>query len=261
MKKKSKVLNVLLWVISAILVCVLLFSAYQIYSIFAMYNAESEAHADLMQYKPSDGDIPETSTNPNSSEHIDKTPGTPADNTSLDPLIAKNRDVKGWITVDNTYIDYPFVQADNNEHYLHTDVDKNYIESGALFLDCNSKSDFSVFNTIMYGHNMKNGSMFGSLPWFNNKNFFDENTTGKLFLRNRTFEIEIFACLVVQEDDKNIYCYPTSQKSVDEFAKYVSKNAAFYRKTDLKITDSIVTLSTCSYEFDEARTVVIGKLI
>jgi sortase B len=214
-----------------------------------------------MQYKPSEADeLPQTSTNPDSSEPADLNPGTPADNTSLDSLIAKNRDVKGWITVDNTNIDYPFVQADNNEYYLHFDVEKNYIESGALFLDCNSKSDFSVFNTIMYGHNMKNGSMFGSLPWFNDSSFFDENRTGKLFLRNLTFEIEIFACMVVQENDKNVYCYPTSQKRVDEFAKYVSENAAFYRKTDLKLTDRIVTLSTCSYEFDEARTVVIGKL-
>ena len=108
---------------------------------------------------------------------------------------------------------------------------------------------------------MKNGTMFGSLSLFNNKEFFHTNKTGTIFLINQTYTLEFFAYLVVSPDDDVIYDIPVNKKAKSFYLKHVKENARHYRDIGIDPEeDNIITLSTCSYEFDNARMVLLGKL-
>ena len=223
-------------------------SVYQIYQICRDHAAEEEIHNVVLEYKP---DIPLPPENP-----IDE----PIINQSILDLQALNKDIVGWITVDNTKIDYPFVRYSDNSYYLRRDINGKYAQAGTLFMDHRCNKDFSSANSIIYGHHMKSGSMFGTLKNFNNKEFFDSNRTGTIFLANQTLTLEFFAFLVIKADDKEIYKTDFSEIGNATFIEYIEKNARYYRETPSTETDRFVTLSTCGYEFENARLVLIAKL-
>ena len=170
-----------------------------------------------------------------------------------------NKDIAAWLRVPNTYIDYPVVRSDDNSFYLNHDVYKERAASGALFIDKRNNDGFMDFNTIIYGHNMKNGSMFGQLNNFGNQIFFSTNPVGQLFLSDRPYTIEIFAYLKIMQDDKYIYG-SLSGGNFDEFNEYVRAAAVNYRDIQLSGSDHIVTLSTCSNDDANIRMVVLARL-
>ncbi|MCL2775280.1 MAG: class B sortase [Oscillospiraceae bacterium] len=173
-----------------------------------------------------------------------------------------NKDIVGWITIPNTNIDYPFVQSYDNSYYLRRDLYGNYALAGSIFMDYRCSKDFKDFNTIIYGHNMKNSSMFGNLTLFADDGFFDANRTGRIFLEKGTYILEFFAYMIVNSDDKIIYS--NTPANMDEFFEYVKKNADNYKefKINENYTDNInvVTLSTCSYNFNGARSVLLATI-
>ena len=177
-------------------------------------------------------------------------------NQSVIDLQAKYPGVVGWLTVPGTNIDYPFVWHGDNDYYLRRDLDGNGAQAGTLFMDCRCDKDFMSRNTIIYGHHMKNGSMFGTLKRFADKDFFDANTRGTIFLPYETLTLEFFAYLVVKHTDEVIYGVEPGEGCFD----YVKQNAKHYREIQLTGMDKIVTLSTCSYEFTNARMVLLAKI-
>ena len=243
--KKKRLIKILL---SVLLLGIMLFSAYQLYQIYRDYAAEKAIHDMVLEYKPQDTVPSETETE------------EPVINQSVIDLQAVNADVVGWLTIPNTNIDYPFVWYSDNDFYLRRDLEKKYAQAGTLFMDYRCNRDFSSQNTIVYGHQMKNNSMFGSIKNFNNKEFFDNNRTGTIFLANQTLELEIFAFLVVKAADKEIYKTDFSKTGNAGFMEYIAENARYFRETPLGETDRFVTLSTCSYEFNNARMVLICRI-
>jgi len=229
---KGKMIRI---VIALLLIGIIGYSGYQIWATTGVYRAEAEVHQEILQYKPPPG----KSANPKIIE-----------------LQGKNSDVVGWLTVPNTEVDHPFVQSDDNDFYLHRDINKKYLKAGTLFIDSRCDKSFSDFNTIIYGHNMKNDSMFGSLKRFKDQAFFNENKTATIFLPYQTYTLDIFAYLVTRHDDKEIYSIYKS----DEYFEYVKKNAKQYREIGLTDKDHIVTLSTCSYEFENARIILLSRI-
>jgi len=166
-----------------------------------------------------------------------------------------NRDIVGWLTIPNTQIHYPFVIADDNDYYLRRNVYKKQAAAGTIFMDYRCAGDFTDFNSVIYGHEMKNGSMFGGLKLFADPGFFDLNASGTLFVKDNTYTLEIFAYMVVRSDDKLIYNPSADRK---EFFEYVKNNARRYR--DPAPTGNVVTLSTCTYEYDGARIVLLATI-
>ena len=160
----------------------------------------------------------------------------------------------------DTTKDYPFVQVENNRYYLDRDIDGNYSAAGTIFMDCLCSNDFSDFNTVLYGHHMKNGTMFGSMAQFNDKDFFDTNKTGTVFLADKTFSIDIFAYMIIQADDLVVYESPSDAEGKKTSLEYIRENARHYRDVGVGTEDQIITLSTCAYEFKNARMLLIGKL-
>ena len=166
-----------------------------------------------------------------------------------------NDHIVGWLTIHETNIDYPFVLGTDNSFYLNKDLQGKEAASGSLFMDYRCSADFTGFNTIIYGHNMKNKSMFGDLSQFADSWFFENNRYGAIWLAGGTYSLEIFAYMVVSADDTNIYD-PASDST--GLVSYAEKNARNFRAPGE--VANVVTLSTCGYEFDGARIVVLGNL-
>ena len=112
-------------------------------------------------------------------------------NPSLEDLMAINKDVAGWITIDDTHIDYPVVQGKDDMEYINKDVYGEFSLSGSIFLSCMNKKDFSDNYNLVYGHHMANGGMFGDVVSFTEKSYFDKHKTGELYLPDKTMHIDL----------------------------------------------------------------------
>ena len=257
-------LRLILRCVIIVLVAVIGYSGFKLQDIRQEYTREAEMHSRLLQYRPQPT-MHVTSASLTPSTEFAELPEQPTQlvvNQSLIDLQAVYPDIVGWLTIPNTQIDYPFVQSHDNDFYLRRDLDQNVAQAGTIFMDYRNNSDFSDFNTIIFGHNMRNGSMFGTIKNFNDQTFFDTNRTGTIFLANEIYEIEIMAFAVIKPDDRIIY-NPNIATKEDKliFLEYVKGTARYYKDISVTATDRIVTFSTCSYEFNDARMVIIGKLV
>ena len=232
--------------LSICLICVIALSGYRVMQIQRAYVAEAAAHKSVLKYKP------EAAEAPDGNEVFF--------NQAILDLQKEYPDAVGWLSVPYTGIDYPFVRAGDNSYYVRRDLNGSYALAGTVFLDCRNNTDFSDANNILYGHNMKNGSMFASLNKFSNRYFFEENKTGLVFLADKTYQISFFAYLVVRSDDEYIYDIPSDAAVAEAYLGYIKQKARHYREIYISPEDKIVTLSTCSYEFGDARMVLLGKL-
>lgn len=226
-------------IVILILVTIIIGSGIQLWNIYQKYTQEENVHHEVMKYKPTGG--VDNNASPN----------------SLGKLKELNPDTVGWITIPNTKIDYPFVKGTDNSFYLSHDIYKQYASAGTLFMDSRCDQDFSNFNSILYGHHMRNGSMFGELEKFSDKIFFDSNQTGTMVCGYESYTLYFFAYLIIRSDDSLIYSVGKNKSYFD----YIKATAKQYRNIKLSENDRIVTLSTCAYEFDNARMVLLAKLI
>lgn len=166
-----------------------------------------------------------------------------------------NSDIIGWLCIPGTNIDYPVVSAGDNDFYLHRDIHKKEAQAGTLFTDYRCAADFAGFNTVVYGHNMRSGSMFGDLRKYADPEFMAENRYGILYTTEKTYTLELFAFMVIASDDAQIYANPESK---EEFHKYIRENARVYSEPE--DFGKVIVLSTCAYEFDGARIVVTASV-
>ena len=243
--------RVFLILTALVLMSMMAYSAYQLWNIRQHTMQEAETHKQLMEYQPH--------LQPSISADA---PASQGGNQSIVDLQRKYPDAVGWLNIPDTRIDYPFAQSENNEDYLYRDLDQNSSPAGTIFMDHRNARDFSDFNTILFGHHMKSGSMFAALQAFDNRAFFEGNRSGTIFLTDRTYAIEFIAFSVIEPGDAVIYD-PTITREADKFAflEHVKDTARYYREIQLGAHDRVVTLSTCNYEFQDARMVLIGRLI
>jgi len=176
-------------------------------------------------------------------------------------LHAQNPDIAAWLTVPGTRIDYPVLQGVDNEFYLYRDMHRNRNFNGSLFMDFRNRSDFSDFHTIIYGHNMLSERKFGQLIHFQQQAFFDQWQTVVLYTPGQRHELEIFAVAVV---DSRHELYRVSgfvgQPQQQEHLELLQRTAMHSRSIEVAADDRIVMLSTCSFEFANARTIVVARL-
>ena len=160
-----------------------------------------------------------------------------------------NPDIKAWIYVPNTNINYPIVQGEDNDFYLTRSADKSYSTGGAIFIDCFAVEFFDdTYNTLIYGHNMWSTTMFTDIEKFKDEEFFRDNDVFYIFTRDKNYKCTIYS---IYTTDFNSEMFDVYYASTDEFQEYLNKsimNSDFERNIDIKNTDSIITLSTCSHE-------------
>ena len=204
---------------------------------------------EMLQYKP-------TSTGVTQGKN-----GVEMVNQDILDLQAIYPNVAGWISIDGTEIDYPFVRSADNNEYLRHNLKREHSMAGTIFVDYRCEEDFSGVNTILYGHHMKDGSMFASMKWFEDVEFFCTNVTGVIYLPRKTLHLEILALVVSKADDENIYGLnaETNEKQ-EEYLAYIKENARYYRDVEPLPGERYITLSTCSYEADDARMVLICRI-
>lgn len=231
-----------------------LFSGYKLWNIHSDYREADQVQQELVQYKPPPC-VPD-----------DTQPYFPADET-LPPQIIENAglielqnrypDVCGWLTVDGTNIDYVFAHGETNDTYLRHTLDGKYLVSGTIFMDYRCPPDLDSY-TILYGHHMKNGSMFADLLNFALDIYFEKHKTGAVYLPYASYPLEIMAYLVVNRADSMVYD-PYAER--DDLLEYIRENARQYRDLKLSADDTLLTLSTCNYEYDGARSVVVARVV
>lgn len=170
-------------------------------------------------------------------------------------LKSQNQDIAGWIYIRGTTIDYPIVQGKDNEEYLHQDFNKKKSSSGTIFLDNNCKKDFTSDNNIIYGHHMKNGTMFAQLLKFREKSFLKKHNEIMIFTPDRTIHLKVISAYA----QKAQYKIPVTFANDKQKKAYIKKIESMSEQTikTSRINDShIYTFVTCSYEGEDNRTYV-----
>ena len=200
----------------------------------------------------------------------------------MEEVYALNSDCAGWISIDGTVIDYPVMQTpDDEQFYLNRDFDKKYSAYGCIIADTDScigsgtaAEDYAdgtkpSTNIILHGHNMKNGTMFGSLDKFRDKDFTKNHPIIKFssLYEDREYEIcAVFLSQVYKKNQTDVFKYyqffdAQSEDEFNGFYRQIKKESLFDTGVDAEYGDEFITLSVCAYHVENGRLVVVGKRI
>ena len=178
----------------------------------------------------------------------------------LQELKEKNEDFVCWLYIPDTTINYNVMQAEDNDFYLHKTIDKTYASSGSLFLDFRNNPETLEGHTIVYGHNMQDGTMFGNLLKYytgNNDSYLKAHPYLYTYSEKGVGIWEIFSVYETTTDEYYIETYFDSQDSYYNFIKDLQNKSAFQTDVLLKATDDVMTLSTCfKFHSENGRLVV-----
>ena len=245
-KMALRAANGLLDGVTALLVLLaVVWSGYALWDNSRVYAAADNVQAGLLAFKPQ-----------------------PQEDNSLSfgQLRDINPDVCGWLTLDGTAIDYPVVQGESNFIYLNTDVYGSFALAGSIFLDVDCDADFSGRYSLLYGHHMENGRMFGDLDKYKDGAFFRQNTTGTLTLPGGSYRLEVLACLVVPASEQAIFAPGKWRSDAGGLLPFVEENALQMDAQALRALEEepegaqFLAMATCSGEYTDARTVVLARM-
>ena len=178
----------------------------------------------------------------------------------FDELMKENSDIIGWIYSENTPIHYPVVQSDDNDYYLRRDLQGKYLANGTLFADFRCKAVGTDQNYIIYGHNMKNSAMFGTLVNYSEQNYYNEHPVLYYLTPDNDYRIDLFAGFTTEAEADIYRINIGNDEDFEMFLQELKEKSTFVSDVNVTKDDHIVTLSTCSYQFNNARYVVFGKL-
>ncbi len=173
-----------------------------------------------------------------------------------------NKDIIGWLSIEDTKIDYPILQSTDNEYYLNRNYKKEESKAGSIFMDYRNNPDADDHHTIIYGHEMKNGSMFGELKKFLDRDFFSQHDTFQYKTKHGRYEVEIFSVYATTTHFDYLKTEFSTDEEYKEFLQTISAKSEIPTDVELNKQDQIITLSTCSDLSDpnEGRLVVHGKM-
>ncbi|EJT5940523.1 TPA: class B sortase [Clostridium perfringens] len=237
-------------IISLILLIIIFFCAIKIYQKRLGYYTDSRDYDNLRSLSP----LSDSSINKDPEENK-------KDIENEKNLKNINSDYKFWINVEGTNIDFPVIQGKDNDFYLHHNFNKEKSFSGSIFVDSeNNLNDDS--NLVVYGHNMRNDTMFAQIKHFKNENFFNANKYVTLYREGKKSTFEIFS--VYQENAKGLESQIkikfSNKEDYEKYLKEQEEKSLFKREgIDLKDNDRILTLVTCGYDFVNARIVIVAK--
>lgn len=173
----------------------------------------------------------------------------------FDKLKAINPDIVGWLRIDGTSIDYPIVQTDNNETYLETDFEGKKNASGAIYLDFESEPDFSSRHNIIYGHHMKNGTMFKDIVKYKDETFYKEHQKITIYTPEREYDLRPITVLYSDASGERRRTELDTEEAFQAYVGEMTKGGMFYQKPEGAM-ESLWSFVTCSYEFPDARTIL-----
>lgn len=234
-------------------------SAFNVIKIFYGYRQSEKTYEDLQsQYveivsEVGTDSVPENSQNTAKSQDISV-------KVDFNALQKRNPDIVGWLYCPETSINYPVVKSTDNNRYLKRDIDGKYLVCGTLFADYRNGDIGAEGNYIIYGHNMKNGSMFADLIKYKNQSFYDSHPVIYFLTPQGKYTIELYAGAEVDEDS-NVYSFENGDGDFSKSLTDLKNRSTFRSNVTPAESDFLITLSTCSYEYDGARYVVAGKAV
>ena len=244
--------RVKIWISIISFIIFIICITYLIYNNYTK-NKEKQTIKEIQEYEP-DVTVQETLTKTDTMLKVEE-------------LQKLNQDVKAWIKIDNTIIDYPVMQGNDEEYYLTHNYKKENSKYGSIFLK--SKSDLNDINSnlIIYGHNMKDDEMFNSLLKYQNKSFYEEHRTINITTENQEWQYEIVAAFksrIFYKNEKNVFRYYNYIKFEDEnqyneYINNVKKEQLYDTGVTASYGEQLITLITCEYSQENGRMVVVAK--
>lgn len=262
-KKKRKKGDFLRYTVMFVALCVLVYSLFSLVTIFLEYKAAEDEYKDL-------GVIAQATEDPNQQERVEYideqyplNPNYQIKNIDWAGLQAQNGDSCAWIQFETLQeeINYPIVHGTDNLYYLSHTISHAENSAGTLFVDAQNRSDFTDMNTFVYGHNMKNGSMFGLLRYYKDASYYAGNEYFWIYTPQANYRYKIFSCYEPKAVSET---YTWWSDPCDEYTDYLNKVISYSKyDTGVKVnpTDHIVTLSTCTSRGSDYRFVVHAKLV
>ncbi|RAV13833.1 class B sortase [Paenibacillus contaminans] len=179
----------------------------------------------------------------------------------FDRLLEINSDIVGWIRIENTGIDYPVVQSGDNEYYLNHNVEKQSSARGSIFMDYRNTDVNEDSHTVIYGHHMKDGSMFGELSKYKNAAYYHDHQMITFDGLEGSTKFQIFSVYIYSPKDQ-FFEYEFADEQ--QYSAYLEKITTKSRyDTGVKVTsdDQLLTLVTCTYEITDARFIIHAKRV
>ncbi len=242
-----------------LLLVVFLFSGWKVFCAMSEYRQSEESYEALTQAyttrQPVQVTVPESEP-AEATEPVETAPIT----VDFDALFADCPDVVGWLYCPDTPINYPVVQAGDNDYYLRRLLDGTWNSSGSIFMDYRCAADFSDWNSIFYGHNMKNDAMFGTLQDYKKQEYYDAHPVLYLLTPAQDYKIELIGGYTTPGTAEDTYGLPDTQEGRDMLIAKAQQQSTFQTETEVNGDDRLITLSTCAYDYDLARYVLVGVL-
>ena len=184
----------------------------------------------------------------------------------FDALVSVNSEVKGWLSIPGTTLSLPVVQGTDTSYYLNHDFYGENDRHGTIFIDCEADFENGWKNTVLYGHNMRDGSMFGSLRAYRNEEYYREHPYFVLYLPDAIMEYEILAVLrndILPGEEELFQYYDYKQieneEMFEEYYEEIKEHSLYDIAVEAQYGDELVTLCTCDYGSEDQRLLVVGK--
>lgn len=239
-----------------------LFSAWKLWGFYQSYRQGEKEYEDLTAYvKKKDTEKQKSEKNNNKEDPCPVT-------VDFEALKKVNEDVAGWIYIPDTEVNYPIVQGEDNAYYLNHTFEKQDNFTGAIFLDALCQSDFSSDNSIIYGHNLKSGAMFGYLKKlydisYNEKADYREHPVIWVLSPESVKKYRIFAAREISAaKEQDVYTVEfSSPEEYGVFLKEQKEVSSYETDTKIDSADAMITLSTCTSDSEDGRFIVQAVLI
>lgn len=247
-RKKRTMRQVLSNLMLVIAVGVFLFSGFKLYGIFSEYH-KGESEYDSLKDIAIQTSVPEVSEEVPEEFKVD-----------FKKLKGINSDVVGWIRFDEpSQISYPVVKGPDNDKYLKTTFEGKRNAAGSLFMDVDNEADFSDKNTFIYGHNMKNGSMFAGLREYKAKAYWEKNPYFYIYTPDGKETVyQIFSVSIVKDTSESYQKWYNSDGEYQEYLAHIKSASRYQTGVEVSVDSQIVSLSTCTNVSDDERLLVHG---
>lgn len=239
-KKKINIKKLTRNIILLILIFIFLFSFINLVR-WSIYNKKSSNMAKSLKEKYFSENIDIENIKNDNASNINKIFPNPINFEELQKI---NDEVIGWIRIQNTDIDYPIVQTQDNEYYLHKDINKKYSTCGWIFMDYKNTNNFIDKNTVLYGHNIKSGLMFYDLQKILD-NKLGNNITIEIFTPNEKLEYRVYSCYMEAPEDYATKSNLVEETAVQDYIKEMLDRSQIAYNIVPDKTDKLITLSTC----------------
>ncbi|MCD7808909.1 MAG: class B sortase [Erysipelotrichaceae bacterium] len=234
-------------ILLVICVCVFCYSAYQLISIYLNYKDIEDQTTELIDTYVQESDEEDDLAAMALSRTID-----------FDALLERNEDVIGWIYIPDSNIDEPILKGENNDTYIRTSIDHESLTAGCIFVEETNSDDYSDDMTIIYGHNMRNGSRFHDIRYYEDEEYYYEHQIVYIYNLDGNINIyEIFSAKVVDPDDE---CYTTVINDYVAYVEAAQSNAQMTSKIDTSEQKPLIMLSTCWSQTNTKRNIVFAYL-